>query len=106
MGWGGRNGLPKGCWFVAGVGKYLSHGGDLYDITRPNNERLPKTKPGDEDYKPMLYPGGWTRLDIEPASRRELDSFRQPVMTPEVMYYHDKSIVARDLSEVTLREIT
>ncbi len=106
MGWGGRNGLPKGCWFVAGVGKYLSHGGDLYDITRPNNERLPKTKPGDEDYKSMLYPGGWTRLDIEPASRRELDSFRQPVMTPEVMYYSDKSIVARDLSEVTLREIT
>ena len=42
MGWGGRLGLPKGCWFVAGVGKYLSHGGDLYDITRPNEERLPE----------------------------------------------------------------
>ena len=40
MGWGGRNGLPKGCWFVAGVGNYLSHGGDLYDITRPSNERF------------------------------------------------------------------
>ena len=34
-GWGGRLGLPKGCWFVAGIGKYLSHAGDLYDITRP-----------------------------------------------------------------------
>jgi outer membrane protein assembly factor BamB len=106
MGWGGRNGLPKGCWFVAGVGNYLSHGGDLYDISRPNNERFAETKPGDLDFKPLLYPGGWTRLDIEPASRRELDSFRQPVMTPEAIYDSDHSIVARDLTEVTLREIT
>jgi hypothetical protein len=58
MGWGGRDGLPKGCWFVAGVGNYLSHGGDLYDITRPNDERFADTKPGSQDYKPMLYAGG------------------------------------------------
>ena len=106
MGWGGRNGLPKGCWFVAGVGNYLSHSGDLYDITRPNTERLPKTKPGDKDYKPMLYPGGWTRLDTERANQRELDSFRQPVLTPSVIYDSDLSIVARDLTEVALQEIT
>jgi hypothetical protein len=54
------------------------------------------------DYKPMLYPGGWTRLDIERANQRELDSFRQPVFTPEVMYESDRSIVARDLTEVTI----
>jgi hypothetical protein len=83
MGWGGRLGLPIGCWFVAGIGKYLSHAGDLYDLTRPDEERLPKTKPGATDYKPMLYPGGFTRLDTERANHRELDSFRQPVLTPE-----------------------
>jgi len=106
MGWGGRLGLPKGCWFVAGVGKYLSHGGDLYDIIRPNEERLEKTKPGQTDYKPMLYPGGWTRLEIERANQRELDRFSQPVMTPEVMYESDRSIMARDLAEYTLQKWT
>ena len=106
MGWGGRLGLPKGCWFVAATGKYLSHAGDLYDITRLNEERLPKTKPGKTDYKPMLYPGGWTRLEIERANQRELDRFSQPVMTPEVMYESDRSIVARDLTTYTLQERT
>ena len=106
MGWGGRLGLPKGCWFVAGVGKYLSHGGDLYDITRPSDERLEKTKPDQTDYKPMLYPGGWTRLEIERANQRELDRFSQPVMTPDVMYESDQSIVARDLTAYTLQKRT
>ena len=106
MGWGGRLGLPKGCWFVAGVGKYLSHAGDLYDITRPSEERFPKTKPGGRDYKPMLYPGGWTRLDIERANQRELDRFCQPVLTPEVAYESNQGIVARDLTEYTLQKLT
>ncbi len=106
MGWGGRNGLPKGGWFVAGIGKYLSHSGDLYDITRPSEERFADTPPDGSDYKPLLYPGGWTRLDIERANQRELDSFRQPVFTPEVMYESDRRIVARDLTEVALRERT
>jgi len=106
MGWGGRLGLPKGCWFVAGVGKYLSHAGDLYDITRPSEERLAKTRPGQTDYKPNLYPGGWTRLEIERANQRELDRFSQPVMTPKVMYESDQSIVARDLTAYTLEERT
>ena len=106
MGWGGRLGLPKGCWFVAAIGKYLSHAGDLFDITRPNEERLAKTKPGQSDYKPMLYPGGWTRLDIERSNQRELDRFRQPVLTPNVMYESDRSIVARDLTEYTIQQRT
>jgi outer membrane protein assembly factor BamB len=106
MGWGGRLGLPKGCWFVAGTGNYLSHGGDLYDISRPSDERMPKTPPGQNDYKPLLYPGGWTRLDIERANQRELDRFRQPVMTPEVMYESDRTIVARDLTSYTMKNWT
>ncbi len=104
MGWGGRIGLPKGCWFVAGIGSYLSHGGDLYDITRPNEERFADTRPGRDDYKPMLYPGGWTRLDIERANQKELDSFRQPILTPELIYESDPTLVARDLTEIELRE--
>ncbi len=106
MGWGGRLGLPKGCWFVAGTGKYLSHGGDLYDITRPNEERLAKTKPGESDYKSLLYPGGWTRLETERANQRELDRFSQPVLTPEVLYESDLSITARELTDYTLQRLT
>ncbi|MFW6169522.1 MAG: PQQ-binding-like beta-propeller repeat protein [Planctomycetota bacterium] len=106
MGWGGRNGLPKGCWFVAGASHYLSHSGDLYDLSRHSEERFADTKPGQDDYKSNLYPGGWDRLDIERANQRELDAFRQPVMTPEVMYESDQSIVARDLTEVTRRDIS
>ncbi|MFO7901668.1 MAG: PQQ-binding-like beta-propeller repeat protein [Pirellulaceae bacterium] len=105
MGWGGRDGLPKGSWFVAGVGNYLSHSGDLYDLTRPSEERFADTESGKDDYKSMLYPGAWTRLDIERANQRELDSFRRPVMTPEAMYESDRAIVARDLTEVTLQDI-
>jgi hypothetical protein len=106
MGWGGRVGLPKGCWFVAGIGDYLSHAGDLYDITRPNDERFADSKPGRQDYKPMLYPGGWTRLDIERANQKELDSFRQPVLTPQVIYDSDRAIRARDLTQIALQPRT
>jgi len=105
-GWGGRIGLPKGCWFVAGVGNYLSHAGDLYDIGRRNEERLDKPKPGTRNFKPMLYPGGWTRIDIERANQRELDSFQQPVLTPDVMYESRGGIVARDLKEYSLQART
>jgi outer membrane protein assembly factor BamB len=106
MGWGGRYGLPKGCWFVAGVGNYLSHAGDLYDMSRPTEERFADTAPGRTDYKGKLYPGGFMRLDTERASQRELDEFRQPVMTPDAIYESDLSILARDIANVTLREIT
>ncbi len=98
MGWGGRIGLPKGCWFVAGVDRFLSHGGDLYDITRPYEERT--ANPG---YGRWLYAGGWTRLEAEPANQKELDGFRRPVLTAEVMYERDRDgIRARDLESVKL----
>ncbi len=106
MGWGGRPGLPKGCWFVAGVDKYLSSGGDLYDITRHADEHDPRDQ---SDTPPMMYPGCWTRLDIDPSNQKIFqESFRQPVLTSETMYHEDarsiRGIVARDLSDVELCE--
>ncbi len=106
MGWGGRLGLPKGCWFVSCAGRYLSHAGDLYDITRLNEERLADTKPGETDFKPLLYPGGYTRLITEPANQRELDRFSQPVMSADVMYESGERIAARDLTAYTLEPRT
>ena len=78
MGWGGRNGLPKGTWFVAGAKNYLSHSGDLYDITRPNDERFddPRMR---TDFKSMLYPGGFTRLWIDATNQKDLGAFAEPV---------------------------
>ena len=71
-GWGGRNGLAKGTWFVAGAKTYLSNSGDLYDLTRPNDERFVKAKfeaswPNSPDYKNMLYPAGLTRVPRRPG---------------------------------------
>lgn len=106
MGWGGRNGLPKGCWFVAGAGKFLSHGGDLFDITRRSTEQLKDLKPGQFNFMPLMYPGGWTRLDIEAANQRELDSFRMPVLTPDVIYDSQGGIMARDLTTVKLKKLS
>ena len=103
MGWGGRNGLPKGTWFVAGMGHYLSHGGDLYDITRPNDEEFadPKMK---LDFKPMLYPAGVTRVRIDPANQKDLGAFREPVFCDGLMYENDRGVVAYDLSDGKLQE--
>ncbi|HID74527.1 MAG TPA: hypothetical protein EYP56_00855 [Planctomycetaceae bacterium] len=102
MGWGGRIGLPKGSWFVAGVGRFLSHTGDLYDMSRPNDEsfndpRLPN------DFKPLLYPGRFTRLRIDPVNQKGIvGPFRQPVLTPAALYDNDGGIVAYDLTRVKL----
>jgi hypothetical protein len=104
MGWGGRDGLPKGGWFVAGIGNYLSHSGDLYDITRPSKERFADQKPDRRDYRSMLYPGGWMRLLVERANQRELDRLAQSVLTPEVMYESDGRIIAHDLTSYTVQE--
>lgn len=104
MGWGGRVGLAKGTWFVAGVGNYLVHGGDLYDISQPNQERLPKTKKGARDFKPMLYLGGLTRLQIDRSNQKFLRAFREPVLTAEAMYCQDKGIAAWDLTAATVEE--
>jgi outer membrane protein assembly factor BamB len=103
MGWGGRNGLPKGTWFVAGMDHYLSHSGDLYDIARPNDEQFADTrmKP---DYKTMLYPAGVTRVAIDPANQKDLGPFREPVFCDGVMYQSDRGVVAYDLTDGKLQE--
>jgi len=103
MGWGGRVGLAKGCWFAAGVRNYLLHGGDLYDIRRPNDERFRNSR-GGRDYKRMLYLGGLTRLQIDRTNQKGLGNFRRPVLTPEAMYYNDGAIVAFDLTQGKVQE--
>ena len=97
MGWGGRNGLPKGTWFVAGTGHYLSHGGDLYDITRVNDEKLDDPR-WPTDFKSMLYPGEFTRLCIDRTNQKDLGEFSQPVFASDVMYDNQQGIAAYDLA--------
>jgi outer membrane protein assembly factor BamB len=100
MGWGGRTGLPKGTWFVAGTGRYLAHSGDLYDMRRPNDEKF--AKPRGNDYKSKLYPGGFTRVQIDPTNQKYLGDFRRPVLSGETMFYTDNGIVAEDITKVNL----
>ncbi len=102
MGWGGRVGLPKGCAFVSGTGKYLVHAGDLYDIRQPNQERF--REPRANDFKPMLYLGGFTRLQIDRTNQKGLGRFREPVLTQGAMYYQEEGIVACDLTRPKLEE--
>jgi len=96
MGWGGRNGLPKGSWFVAGTGNYLLHSGDLYDIGRPDDERFRGSRTSD-----LYHPGGFTRLQIDRTCQKALGRFRVPVLTPAVMYCgtEDGQIAAYDLTK-------
>jgi hypothetical protein len=99
MGWGGRIAHPKGTWFVACIGNYLVHGGDLYDVTRPYEERV-----SNPNYGRWLHPGGLTRLEADPANQRPLYDFRQPVLTQDAMYESGPDgIRARDLRSYTLR---
>ncbi len=102
-GWGGRVGLPKGTWFVAGVKQYLSHSGDLYDLNRPNEERF-RDSGGRRDYKGQLYPGGFTRFQIDPTNQKDLGLFREPVLTPEVMFTSEPGagVVAHDMVSAKL----
>jgi outer membrane protein assembly factor BamB len=102
-GWGGRVGLPKGTWFVAGVKHYLSHSGDLYDLSRGNKERF-RNPGGRRDFKSQLYPGGFTRFQIDPMNQKDLEPFREPVLTPEVIYTTEPElgIVAHDLVSAEL----
>ena len=102
MGWGGRVGLPKGCSFVAGTGKYLIHAGDLYDIREPNQERLPDPQPN--DFKSMLYLGGLTRLQIDRTNQKDLGEFREPVLTENAMYLQQDGVAACDLTTPKLEE--
>ncbi len=102
MGWGGRGGVPKGSWWVAGSGRYLLTSGDLYDIRRPNEERF--REPWGEDFKRLLYAGGYTRLQIDPTNQRGLGEFREPVITEAAMYFGSplEGIVGYDLTRPTI----
>ncbi len=105
MGWGGRNGLPKGSWFVAGTGRFLSHSGDLYDMSRPNDERFDERAtegPWRVNFKPMLYPGGFTRVWIDPTNQKDLGDFDQPVLAEGVIYTGGQAVRAYDLTQMTL----
>ena len=97
MGWGGRVGLPKGSWFVAGAGRYLTHSGDLYDMRRPNDEKFKKSN-GRPDFKHQLYPGEFTRLQIEPTNQKTLGDFRRPILSEHTLFYNDGGIVAEDIA--------
>ena len=105
MGWGGRTGLPKGTWFVAGSGQYLAHSGDLYDMRRPNDEKFPGrgNKP---DFKNRLYPAGFTRVQIDPTNQKFLGDFRRPVLSADTMFYTDGGIVAEDITQAKLEPRT
>ncbi|MFP6904763.1 MAG: PQQ-binding-like beta-propeller repeat protein [Verrucomicrobiota bacterium] len=105
MGWGGRTGLPKGTWFVAGTGQFLAHGGDLYDMRRPNDEKFADPR-GREDFKSDLYPGGFTRIQIDPTNQKFLGDFRRPVLTGDTMIYTDNGIVAEDITNPALEPRT
>ncbi len=105
MGWGGRVGLPKGTWFAAGTGKYLSQGGDLYDTTRTNDEHFPdltgiKSEIGKRpEFKSMLYAGAFTRVRIDPTNHKDLGDFSQPVLTATELYESvDGAVKAFDLA--------
>jgi len=104
IGWGGRYGLPRGCTFVCGIGKYLMHGGDLYDMGQPTKQAQFKRGGEKYDVNPMFYLGALKRLQIARANRDVLGAFRQPVLTAGVMYYQQDGIAAYDLTKPTFKE--
>ncbi len=77
MGWGGRPGLAKGSFFVAGVGRYLFLSGDLYDTDRPSGYGKGS----------RLHAGQFARIQMDPACGKFLGRFREPVLTDKVAYY-------------------
>ena len=105
MGWGGRTGLPKGTWFVAGTGRLLAHSGDLYDMRRPNDEKFANSR-GRNDYKSELYPAGLTRIQIEPTNQKYLGDFRRPVLSADTMIYTDNGIIAENITNMKLEPRT
>jgi len=62
-GWGGRESLVKGSWFVASAGDHWFHSGDMYTV-RPRD-----------------------RVQVDPANAKGLGPFRGVVLTPEVVYF-------------------
>ena len=102
-GWGGRVGLPKGTWFVAGSGQLLTHSGDLYDMRRPNDEKFANSGKR-ADFKSKLYPGFMTRIQVEPTNQKSIGDFRRPVLSADTMFYTDNGIIAEDITEIKLTE--
>ncbi len=100
-GWGGRDGLPKGTWFVAGCGRYLCQSGDLYDLARSNDEKFRDPR-GRRDFKSQLYTAGLTRIRIDPTNHKDIGGFGQPVITEEALYENNGGITALDLTSVKL----
>lgn len=64
-GWGGRDNLQKGCWYVAGNDRYFFQSGDPYLA---------------EDH---------TRLNIDPANAKELGAFRDPILAGQAVYFSE-----------------
>ncbi len=61
--WGGGINLEKGCWYLSGIGKHFFQSGDVYDLAVG------------------------TRLQIDPANRKELGEFREMVLTTDAVYF-------------------
>jgi hypothetical protein len=62
-GWGGRDNLAKGCWYVVGNETYSFQSGDVYES---------KTR---------------QRIQIDPANAKELGEFRDVVLTDAAAYF-------------------
>lgn len=105
MGWGGKYQQPKGCVFVSGIGKYLMHGGDLYDISDAGEQPSLNSTDIEFDKYRMVHVGGLTRLQVDRTNlkKQPLGDFRNPALTAEAMYYHQDGIVAVDFTKPTIR---
>jgi len=62
-GWGGRESLVKGSWFVASAGDHWFHSGDMYTV-QPRE-----------------------RVQVDPANAKGLGPFRNTVLTPDAIYF-------------------
>lgn len=71
-GWGGRPSLAKGSWFVAAAGDHWFHSGDMYTVS-------PRK-----------------RIQVDPANRKGLGPFRDPVLADGVIYCSLASLKAVD----------
>ncbi len=61
--WGGRDDLQKGCWYVTGNERYFFLSGDMYDART------------------------LSRIGIAAANEKELGEFREPIITPDTVYF-------------------
>ena len=71
-GWGGRESLAKGSWFVAAAGAHWFHSGDMYTV-----------KAGE-------------RIQVDPANAKGLGPFRHTVLTEKAIYCSTASLGRAD----------